>query len=250
MTKNKIIAIVTVVALIAVAVIGGTLAYFTDTDKATNAFTAGNVDITLHEANTEGAQDEEYQTWLEDQVLYPGSKTTNNLAKIVTVENTGKSEAYVRVHIAIPQILDNGDPEFDAGKNVLHFNADADSYTDGLWNWGKKVTIGRNNFVGSGDNWNFYEATIDGIAYNVYVVTYETILDAEATTAKAAMTQVYLDSKVTNADVESINEVLGENWKILVVAEGCQTAGFDNAFDALNTSFGTPGSYTVEWPTA
>ena len=36
-----------VVALAATAVIGGTLAYFTDTEEKTNTFTVGNVDITL-----------------------------------------------------------------------------------------------------------------------------------------------------------------------------------------------------------
>lgn len=53
--KKKITAICLVVALAAVAVIGGTLAYFTDTtDEVTNTFTMGkNIDISLDEAPVE-----------------------------------------------------------------------------------------------------------------------------------------------------------------------------------------------------
>ena len=48
--KKKIIAISLIVAMLAVAIIGGSLAYFTDTDAATNTFTVGNVDIDLIES--------------------------------------------------------------------------------------------------------------------------------------------------------------------------------------------------------
>ena len=47
--KKKLTAIFLCVALVAVAVIGGTLAYFTDTDKETNTFAVGNVKIDLIE---------------------------------------------------------------------------------------------------------------------------------------------------------------------------------------------------------
>lgn len=49
--KKKIIALCLIVALAATAVIGGTLAYFTDTESVRNEFTVGNVDITLSEPN-------------------------------------------------------------------------------------------------------------------------------------------------------------------------------------------------------
>ncbi len=41
--KKKLTAIALIVALLAVAVIGGTLAYFTDTDRAYIVFTVGYV---------------------------------------------------------------------------------------------------------------------------------------------------------------------------------------------------------------
>ena len=48
--KKKIFALCLVVALAATAVIGGTLAYFTDTDAETNVFVVGNIDIDLIES--------------------------------------------------------------------------------------------------------------------------------------------------------------------------------------------------------
>ena len=48
--KKKLIAICLCVALAAVAVVGASLAYFTDTKSATNTFTVGNVKIDLIES--------------------------------------------------------------------------------------------------------------------------------------------------------------------------------------------------------
>lgn len=48
--KKKIVSLCLVVALAATAVIGGTLAYFTDTQKATNTITTGDVSIWLYES--------------------------------------------------------------------------------------------------------------------------------------------------------------------------------------------------------
>ena len=48
--KKKITAIFLCVALVAIAVVGASLAYFTDTDSAKNTFTVGNVKIQLLES--------------------------------------------------------------------------------------------------------------------------------------------------------------------------------------------------------
>lgn len=61
--KKKVISLCLCVALLAVAVIGGTMAYFTDMDAATNTFTVGKVDIELEEPKWEG----------NDQTLMPGT---------------------------------------------------------------------------------------------------------------------------------------------------------------------------------
>lgn len=80
--KKKIIALCLVIALAATAVIGGTLAYFTDTTEAkVNEFTVGNVDIDLTEP-----------AWKGDATLMPGT----TYAKDPTITVAEKSQdAYV-----------------------------------------------------------------------------------------------------------------------------------------------------------
>ena len=236
--KKKITAISLCAALLAIAIVGASLAYFTDTDAKDNVFTTGKVDITLNE------------NFEQNSKLLPSTGSAqqgtlkNGVKKEIQVKNEeGSEDTYVRVHIAIPAILDNGADDFDAGKNVLHFNYNENSIGEGKWDWSK--TTGAPY---EGD-WNYYETTIANIKYNVYVVTYGTALKAGQTTPEYAMHQVYLDSKVTNADIEKINEALGTNWEIKVFAEGAQAAGFDNAYDALNAAFRTPGTanYVSPW---
>lgn len=87
--KKKIIAVCLIVALAATAVIGGTLAYFTDEEEATNTFTVGNVDITLTEPNWAGSGSQDAPE------AYPGEP----LAKDPTVENVGNNPCFVRISV-------------------------------------------------------------------------------------------------------------------------------------------------------
>ena len=226
--KKRIVALALVVLMLTVAVIGGTMAYFTDNDEATNVFTTGNVDIDL---------DENFDA--DNATLMPGIDIT----KEVDVKNLGTEDAFVRVHIAIPSMLDSGsedEPQFAAYNNTLHFNFSKESYAAGKWSWNK--TVDGANYPGNGGAWNMYQQTIDGILYNVYVVTYKTAL-ATGDVADNAIYKVYLDTKVTNEQMSEIKRVLGANPQILVVAEGGQAAGFDDAYAALDKQFGVPGSY-------
>lgn len=49
--KKKILSVALAAALAATAIVGSSLAYFTDQEEKTNEFTVGNVDITLTEPN-------------------------------------------------------------------------------------------------------------------------------------------------------------------------------------------------------
>lgn len=49
--KKKILAITLCIAMLAIMLVSGTMAYFTDTQAKTNTFTMGKVDITLDEPN-------------------------------------------------------------------------------------------------------------------------------------------------------------------------------------------------------
>ena len=80
--KKKITAIALVVCLVAVAIVGGSLAYFTDTtDAKVNEFTVGNVDIDLTEPN-----------WKGDATLMPGVSFDKD--PTITVKE-GSQDAYV-----------------------------------------------------------------------------------------------------------------------------------------------------------
>lgn len=94
--KKKILAIA-VIAICACICFGTTLAYFTAEDTAHNAITSGGVGITIVE-KTLGDNGTELDFPAEGiQGIMPGSKAS----KIVSVSNTGASEAWIRVKVEI-----------------------------------------------------------------------------------------------------------------------------------------------------
>lgn len=250
--KKKLTAIFLCVAMFAVAVVGASLAYFTDTDNATNTFAVGNVTIDLIEQQRgeDGLEDFE-----QGKKLYPivgsaqgekdeyGMPTAKNYVdKMVTIENTGSEKAYIRAYFAIPSALDDGYETFNAGMNVLHFNF-GNKVVDGVvsstygveWNWTHD------------GKWNYYETEIDGIKYNVYYADYFEAVDAGATTEQFVQ-GLYLDKSFDMKDGKCYafgKEVtLDEGWdwskvSCPVFAVACQAEGFDNASDAMTAAFGT-----------
>lgn len=244
--KKKILSICLIAVITVMAIAGASLAYLTDTDTEDNVFTVGNVKIDLWE-NFDESNAQLMPTTGKDA----DGNVINAIDKEVYVYNEGKNDAYVRVHIAIPQILDSGDPTFDASANVLHWNFTKASVAEGKWNWNNSVDAeGYSDtmpgYPGNGGDWNFYTVEIGGVWYNVYVATYMTAIQNGVSTVDA-IEQVYLDAEVTNGDISKINETLGDNWHIYVAAEGVQEQGFSDAYTALNTAFGVPGAYTVDW---
>lgn len=233
--KKKILSLCLIAVLVVTAIGGATLAYFTDTDKADNVFTTGNVDIELIEdfGDNDGDTPEKLLPIVGNELEkddYGYITTENVVTKMVYVANRGSEESYVRVHIAVPTVLDNNN----------HFHI--------VWT--------------EDENWTVptaasYTTTIDKIGYNVYVCTYALEMKApwyeegasfqsyDYTTA--VMEAVYLDYTTTNGDVKDMTDALGNSWSILVVAEGAQSAGFDDAVTALNTAFGEPGKYAVDF---
>lgn len=233
MKMKKVLAMVLALCLAMAMGVGATLAYLKATDSAVNTFTVGNVAIDLQEE------------FKQDSKLLPGI----DVQKQIKVKNTGTEEAYVRIHMAIPKMLDSGSPEFLAYKNTLHWNFSGASVQEGQWSQLKnKDAVGPNanypNWPDNGGAYNMYEATIDGVVYNVYVITYESALAAGATTTTNAIEKVYLDTSVTNEGLTEIIAALKGQIKIHVVAEGGQVAGFEgDAYTALDTQFGKVGTY-------
>ena len=224
--KKKILSLTLVVCLLAIAVVGGTLAYFTDAEEATNVFTVGDLDITLHE-NFDP----------DNAVLQPGTKTQNAINKDVWVTNDGDNSAWVRVKVYVPAKLDvlatpPANYEEVAAKNILHWNI----------------------VSGIDEVWNVVDAcyaaklvNVDGNDYNEYVFYYDVPLGEGEATAQL-LDQVYLDSKVDcekDAQGNLVYTLNGEvvdlsNTNIIVKAEAIQAEGFDTheaafaAFDAQN----------------
>ena len=136
--KKKLTAIFLCVALVAIAVVGASLAYFTDTDEATNTFTVGNVKIDLiesrfHRTGNDNSGDtsvpdptakasgmefvtdnwtiftddeikEDAKTYQNDYLAVKGKNMVpgKNIAKSPYVINTGENDAYVRIRVMIP----------------------------------------------------------------------------------------------------------------------------------------------------
>lgn len=131
--KKKLVAMCMVVCLSAIAIVGGTLAYFTDDEEATNTFTIGNVDITLTEPNWTGSGSQDAPE------VYPGEP----LAKDPTVTNDGANPCFVRINVEGLDCLGN------AGMITYRTDYVADKlgdnwvkHTDGYFYYNKVLAVG------------------------------------------------------------------------------------------------------------
>ena len=258
--KKKIIVVSAIVALVAIALVGSSLAFFRDADEKKNVFVFGSVDIEQHEKDRDG------NDFVDNSILMPVIDTTlgtdsesattrdadgmptdeNFRDKIVTVENVGSEDAYVRTYIAVPKALD------DAG------------------------IIKRD--IKAGTDWTAVSAdpvaviTKDGIEYNVYAYYYNAILP-DGETTPALLNGVYLDYKTdckTAVDANGVTQLTHLTYPgatavvevpvddfaigtpgadpavnpteyksyVLVATEGVQARGFANAAAATNSAFG------------
>lgn len=136
--KKKLIAVCLIIAMMAITVVGGTMAYFFDTAENTNVFTVGNVQIELEEVQKkpEGGFDEYPDKEAIDAgeatapQLMPGDGDTNNVSKIAWIKNTSETnKAWVWAEIWIPAELD----DTNAAENSLHFNYYG-WFTEGAYN--------------------------------------------------------------------------------------------------------------------
>lgn len=197
--KKKIVALCLIVALAVTAITGATLAYFTDTDEATNTFTSGKVDITLVEDFGDNNPDT-------PEKLMPGKE--NAVKKEVTITlDEGSEESFVWYTYLIPAGLDSTDGSTGTN-NIVHVNGYGytwDTYRGNTKYWPEGQTeplplektwdhtaFSPEGLVGT--------ETIDGIVYNVYAALYHGTLTAENDTTTPGMSQVYLDAGVDFQD--------------------------------------------------
>ena len=213
--KKKITAIFLCVALVAIAVVGASLAYFTDTKSATNTFTMGNVKITLDETdvtNPTGAR-----VTSNEYAVYPGAVVT----KDPIVHNVGANAAYIRATVNVSNWMNL----------VAAYYPD---FKETFPNDGYKAAL--NLLVGNlGEGWSVVGVEA-GDVFTIgqfdakFILKYDGILAAGADTT-AMFQSVTIPAGLDNANAGSFDEVK-------VVAQAIQADGFDSweaafaAFDA------------------
>lgn len=251
--KRKIVALCVVVAMLAVAVVSSTMAYFTDVDQAVNVMTMGNVKIKMHESrridatkvptidNLENFNENDVDihpavytsiTW-QDNAAKENEKVfsddmNNVYDKFIYVENVGKSAAYFRTFLLFED-TDNGDGTGVA--DLLHLNITNDDYF--------KPVLDNNGEI--------LHLNVDGAYYEAYVYTYPEPLEA-GEFSEFSLKQFFFDKATTNEDVAAC----GEKYTIIAFTQAIQAAGFtpdavtyaaddtQYATRALNEGFGEP----------
>ena len=245
--KKKLTAIFLCIALVAIAIVGASMAYFTDTKNATNTFTVGNVKIkllesSLHRENAGIANGQTSTSELWSDVAKEGSGNTSKYKagdtfytdaqieenaekytcekvqlipgrsyhKMPYVKNVGNNDAYIRIRVMIPANLDTA---------VLN----SSMYTSSA--------INKNEFTKAFDHSG--SVVRDGIAYNVYTFTRIDPLAPDEMTYWNVWGTIRMDTTVTSAQSEAL---FGEGgtypngiFPVLVEADAIQAEGFANA---------------------
>jgi len=203
--KKKITAIFLCVALVAIAIVGASLAYFTDTKTATNTFTMGDVKIVLDETNVNDPTGDRTTVGNEYNV-YPGAVVT----KDPTVHNTGKNAAWIRAKV-----------------EVKGWATNCTKYpTNAAGDMAMKDTLGRLLTTGLGEGWSVVDVKPVGNDVT-FVLMYADKLAAGADTT-AMFEKVNVPTGLQNGQ---------EFGTIKVTAEAIQTDSFDTwtaAFDAFD----------------
>lgn len=254
MKKKSILMAAIAVMLVAVLVVGGTLAYFTDMKSETNTFTMGNVSIDLKEQQKGENGLEPFE---QNKQLVPGKSNDGNaVSKIVTVTNTSKDNAaWVWVELKIPAYLVSNEYPTNESKNALHWNSygcfnveyNAGNYwklatSDGIVDADHNVTDPKMVAVGDG-LWNDYKyvgkVTENGTEYVVIRTTMAKTLPA-GKTSLPCLAQVYMDWRVTmSANGSMYNLPDGRTistelpWNVIVTAYAIQADGFNTVDEAV-----------------
>ena len=266
--KKKITALCLCVALLAVAVVGASLAYFTDTKSATNTFTVGNVKIDLiesrfHRQGNDNSGDTTIpdptgtasgMTYLNDgakaftdaeikadartyETAYLAVKGQNmvpgrGVAKCPYVVNTGANDAYIRIRVMVPSAANNDFIDVKDGGVITN-------------QW-CTTSIKSGEFIdGKGGGWNnapeIAEASVtkDGVKYDVYTFTRTEPLAAGKMTEWNVWNFIGINKDATSDDIQkaiTAGAITANGdtvtLNVLVEADAIQSEGFANAAEA------------------
>ena len=136
MTRRKILSLCLILILISIMGVG-TLAFFTDEEKADNIITSGNIDIQLNEWTGE-VDGEGNKIHFEDVTgVMPGV----TVPKIVEIENVGNNEAYVRISAEkVVKLAQEGEADLDL--ITMDFDLENWTYQDGFYYYNEALQPG------------------------------------------------------------------------------------------------------------
>lgn len=251
--KKKITAIFLCVALVAIAIVGASLAYFTDTDSAKNTFTVGNVKIQLLESSLHRENAGYANGTTEDQLNPDNAELWSNVNKEGT-GNTSKykagdtfyTDAQIEADAAqyncediklnpgqsyhkMPYVKNTGNNDaYIRIRVMIPANLDTAILNSSMYT---TTAMKNNEFTYAYDNSGTVER--DGIKYNVYTFTrIDTLAPGEMTYWNVWGT-IHMDADVTNEEIESL---FGEGkayadgtFPVLVEADAIQADGFADA---------------------
>jgi len=221
--KKKVLSLCLVLVLVAIAITGATLAYFTDADEAVNTFSVGSVEIELIESNFHPVVDNKTEAEIREDAKTYDTSVENVVPgqwvrKAPYVINQGRNDAYVRVRMVVDKFFN------DHMVRTETTTAQEDGSIIATINWYDE----NGNFVDSSDTYKEVEnyATIE------YVYTYTKALAPGEMTYWPAFWQYKiadeLDQDVFADYIENSTEIV-----IAVYANAIQAETFDSAIEAF-----------------
>ena len=213
MTKKKILVLALTIAMAAILVVGGSLAYLTDTKTADNTFTMGDVKIKLDEKNVNDPTGDRVTS--NTYEVYPGAVVT----KDPIVHNVGKNGAYIRATVNVSNWMNL------VGAYYPDFKP---TYPQEEYKAALNLLVGE-----LGEGWSVVGVTA-GDTFTIgqfdakFILKYEGIL-ASGKDTTAMFQKVIVPAGIDNANTNSFNEVK-------VVAQAMQANGFDS-WDAAFAAF-------------
>lgn len=239
--KKKIFAIVLCVAMLAIAIVGGTMAYFTDEHAQTNTFTAGQVGISLDEAKVKLDEVSTSDTFgdliadgtirtteTQEYHLFPGMTVTKD--PTITVD-TNSENAYVAAIVTVTGDLHSligveGYNNIDVTKLVSGGEVSKTSQQVTGWN-GLSMVYETADCV-------IYQDATQGSQTESGTWTMYIFVKAP----KAAGSTVTLFDTMTISDTWDNAEMAKINgMNITVKAYATQTNGFKDCYTAMTTAF-------------
>lgn len=247
MKKKSILVAAIAVMLVAALVVGGTLAYFTDTDSAKNTFTVGNVKIellesSLHRENAgyangttvDDVSPKNVELWSDVDKLGTGNTSKYKAGDTFYTDDQIKADAAAykceNVKLNPGQSYHKMPYVVNTGKNDAYIRIRVmipAALDTAILNSSMYTTtaIKSGEFTYAYDDSGTVER--DGVKYNVYTFTRIDPLAAGAMTYWNVWGTVHMDSDVTN---EELAELLPNGtFSVLVEADAIQADGFADA---------------------